>query len=76
MLSQIRKRIVGLRVRLDASRRTADEMLDQYGDDVWNEFQKLESSAWKRSAFQEFVYWKLTHEFAREKAKKFGQKAS
>jgi hypothetical protein len=76
MLSQIRKRIAGLRAQLDASRRTADEMLDRYGDGVWDEFQKLESSAWKRSAFQEFVYWKLTQEFAREKAKNSERKTS
>lgn len=76
MLSQIKKRIAGLRAQLDASRRTADEMLDRYGDGVWDEFQKLESSAWNRSAFQEFIYWKLTHEFAREKAKNSERKTS
>ncbi len=76
MLSQIRKRIAGLRAQLDASRRTADEMLDLYGDGVWQEFKKLETSAWQRSAFQEFIYWKLTQEFAREKAKKFERKPS
>jgi hypothetical protein len=76
MLSQIRKRIAGLRAQLDASRRTADEMLDRHGDGIWDEFQKLENSAWKRSAFQEFFYWKLTQEYAREKAKNSERKTS
>ncbi len=70
MLSIIKQRVAGFRKELATVRRTADEMLQQHGDGVWKRLAELEASAWKRSAYREFLFWKLTGEYVRDLTKR------
>jgi hypothetical protein len=66
MLSKFRGRIIGLRAQIAAARKTGHEMLTLHGDGVWIKFADLQESAWKRSAYKEFMFWKLAAEYGRE----------
>ena len=65
MFSMLKRRIMGLRSQLLVASRTADEMLKLHDDEVWERFTELEASDWKRSAYREFLFWKMTREYAR-----------
>lgn len=66
MLSAFKRRIAGIRAELGTAKQTADEMLKIHGDGVWAKFVELERAAWRRSALTEFLFWKMTREYARE----------
>lgn len=55
---------------LVAARKTAKEMNELYGDNVWEKFFDLEEAAWKRSAYREYIFWKLIEEYVRDERKR------
>ncbi len=69
MLSILKRRIAGMRESLAVARRTADEMNQLYGNEVLEKLSELEASALERKAYREFLFWKLTKEYARETRK-------
>ena len=75
MFSALKRRIARIRAELGTAKRIADEMLQIYGDGVWNKFGELEQAAWRRSAFTEFLFWKMAREYAREIQKNRARKS-
>ena len=70
MLSFFKRRIAGLKEQLAAARRTADEMVERDGEKVWEGLSELQFSARKRSAYREYLFWKVTGEYVRDLTKR------
>ncbi len=70
MLSTFKRRLASLKEQLVTARQTADELVQREGEEVWTELSELEASAWKRSAYREFLFWKVTGEYVRDQMKR------
>lgn len=65
MWSAVASRIAGLKQAVEAAKKVAPEMIEIYGEDVWQKLAALETKAWQDKKITEFFYWRLVKEYVR-----------
>jgi hypothetical protein len=66
MWSAVAGRIAGFKQAVAAAKKVAPEMVEIYGEGVWQRLKDLESTAWREGKITEVFYWRLVKEYVRE----------